>query len=103
MFKFKIPIEDEDKFMVLLQLVRSRIDTRHFDVAALEIESDKENLCFLVEYKHPKVINNLLAHFKDFGTIVGCRISYAFVYSKEEAYTDKDGMSIYSIIYNKLC
>lgn len=102
MFKIKIPKHHEDKFMVLLQVIRGKVRPELFEVKSLDID-DADYLYFILEYKHPKFINMLLGHIKDYGDIIDCRIHYAFVYTLQEAYTNTDNVSNYPIIYNRLC
>jgi hypothetical protein len=112
MLKLKIQVQDEDKFELVLQLLSQqlhkelyKIEPLHkelYKIEPLDIESDKNNIYFLLEYAHSKFINRILIKIKDLIEIIEFNIEYAYIYSREEAYTDIDNQTNRNIIYNNL-
>ena len=102
MLKLKIKVQDEDKFGLVLQLLSQQIHKELYKIQSLDIESDKDNIYFLLEYAHSKFINRILINIKDLIEVIGFNIEYAYIYSREEAYTNIDVQSNRNIIYNDL-
>lgn len=102
MLKLKIKVQDEDKFGLVLQLLSQQLHKELYKIESLDIESDKDNIYFLLEYAHPKFINRILIKIKDLIEVIGFNIEYAYIYSREEAYTNIDIQSNRYIIYNDL-
>ena len=102
MLKLRIRVQDEDKFGLVVHLLSQQLHSNLYSITNLDINSDKDNIYFLLEYSHPKFINRLLIKIKDLIEVIGFQVEYAFVYSKEEAYTDIDTITNRNIIYNEL-
>ena len=48
MLKFKIWVKHEDKFGMLLQLLKVQFNANNYSVEGLDIESEKEYISFLI-------------------------------------------------------
>lgn len=106
MIKLRIEIKNEDKFSLLLKLIKDSFATAYYNSAICEIKGlnidDKEYLYFIVEYNHTKFINFILNKIEDIADIMEIHIAFAFVYNMQEAYKDIDTFSNSSIRYNQL-
>lgn len=102
MIKLRIKSRDEDKFYIVLNLLKQKLDSKIYSIDILDIHSDETNIFFILKYYHPKYINKILISIKDLIEIIDFNIEYAFVYSLEEAYTDTDKETNRYIIYNNL-
>lgn len=101
MIKVKIRVADEDKFGILLQLLKQRIHSNLYSVENIEVD-DKNYMFFMIEYKHPKFINKILLEIRGISEIIQFPIEYAFVYNKQEAYTDIDNVTNQTVFYNTI-
>ena len=101
MLLLKIRVRDEDRFNLLLQLLKNSIQHNWYKVEVVDIEQEGY-LYFIIDYHHPKYINALLLKIKDISEVIQFPIEYAYIYSKEEAYTQVDKISGYPIPFNVL-
>ena len=101
MLKFKIRVRDEDKFGILLQLLKSRVHSNLYSIENIEVDN-KNYMFFIIEYTHPKFINKLLLEIQDISEVLEFSIEYCFVYNKQEAYTHTDNVTQRAIPYNVL-
>lgn len=101
MLLLKIRIRDEDRFGILLQLLKSHVYLNVYSIENIDTE-DKNYMFFIIEYHHPKFINKLLLEIGDISEVIGFPIEYCFVYNKLEAYTGKDTITRREIPYNIL-
>lgn len=103
MIKIEIPVQHEDKFGILLQLLNQSFHKNKYSIENIEIADEANKMFWIIDYHHPKLINSLLIKIKDLGEIIGIEIHYCFVYTKEEAYTGNDTISRRGLVINKLC
>lgn len=99
MLKLKISITHEDKFGLLLSYLKSKgmsIDVENLDIV------DNNFIFFLLDYPHPKTINRIFTNLIEVSEIIGFPIEWAFVYTKEDAYTDGDKYSSCRLPYFSL-
>ena len=96
MLKLKISIAHEDKFGLLLNYLKGKGIS--INVETLDIV-DNNFIFFLIDYQHPKIINKIFINLIEVSETIGFPIEWAFVYTKEDAYTDADKYSYLGLPY----